>query len=88
MDKEEKMRNTALDAAHMVANKENEDKGGRMIKIRVQGTKEDINWLEKQIRTLRKVQVTESSEIYKNQGTKKYFRKYMEVEKEATTENK
>ena len=53
------MRNTALDAAHMVANKENEDKGGRMIKIRVQGTKEDINWLEKQIRTLRKVQVTE-----------------------------
>ena len=59
-----------------------------MIKIRVQGTKEDINWLEKQIRTLRKVQVTESSEIFKNQGTKKYFRKYMEVEKEATTESK
>ncbi|SDB01846.1 hypothetical protein [Eubacterium oxidoreducens] len=82
------MRNTALDAAHMVANIENEDKGGRMIKIRVQGTKEDINWLEKQIRTLRKVQVTESSEIYKNQGTKKYFRKYMEVEKETTTESK
>lgn len=82
------MINTALDAAHMVANIENEDKGGRMIKIRVQGTKEDINWLEKQIRTLRKVQVTESSEIYKNQGTKKYFRKYMEVEKETTTESK
>ena len=52
-----------------------------MIKIRVQGTKDDISWLEKQIKSLEKVIVTESSETYKNQGTKKYFRKYMEVEK-------
>ncbi|MCR5303284.1 MAG: hypothetical protein K6E33_01875 [Lachnospiraceae bacterium] len=59
-----------------------------MIKIRVQGTKEDINWLEKQIRSLRKLQITESSDIYKNQGTKKYFRKYMEVEKNSTSDNK
>ena len=46
-----------------------------MIKIRVQGTKDDISWLEKQIKSLEKVMVTESSETYKNQGTKKYFRK-------------
>ncbi len=52
-----------------------------MIKIRVQGTKDDISWIEKQIKSLEKVMVTESSETYKNQGTKKYFRKYMEVEK-------
>ena len=52
-----------------------------MIKIRVQGTKDDISWPEKQIKSLEKVMVTESSETYKNQGTKKYFRKYMEVEK-------
>lgn len=52
-----------------------------MIKIRVQGTKDDISWLEKQIKSLEKVMVTVSSETYKNQGTKKYFRKYMEVEK-------
>ena len=52
-----------------------------MIKIRVKGTKDDISWLEKQIKSLEKVMVTESSETYKNQGTKKYFRKYMEVEK-------
>ena len=52
-----------------------------MIKMRVQGTKDDISWLEKQIKSLEKVMVTESSETYKNQGTKKYFRKYMEVEK-------
>ena len=52
-----------------------------MIKIHVQGTKDDISWLEKQIKSLEKVMVTESSETYKNQGTKKYFRKYMEVEK-------
>ncbi len=82
------MRNTALDAAHMVANTLKEEEGGRMIKIRVQGTKEDINWLEKQIRSLRKLQITESSDIYKNQGTKKYFRKYMEVEKNSTSDNK
>ena len=42
-----------------------------MIKIRVQGTKDDISWLEKQIKSLEKVMVTESSETYKNQGTKK-----------------
>ena len=58
-----------------------------MIKIRVQGTKDDISWLEKQIKSLEKVtketdeRVKKSSETYKNQGTKKYFRKYMEVEK-------
>lgn len=56
-----------------------------MIKIRVQGTKDDISWLEKQIKSLEKVMVTESSETYKNQGTKKYFRKYMEVEKIPTS---
>ena len=53
-----------------------------MIKIRVQGTKDDISWLEGQIKSLEKVTVTESSDTYKNQGTKKYFRKYMEVEKQ------
>ncbi len=56
-----------------------------MIKIRVQGTKDDISWLEKQIKSLEKVDVTESSDTYKNQGTKKYFRKYMEVEKKQAS---
>lgn len=69
---------TASVAAHMVAEKKR--RGGRMIKIRVQGTKQDIKWLEQQISALDKVQVTESSAMYSNQGTNKYFRKYMEVE--------
>lgn len=52
-----------------------------MIKIRIQGTKDDIKWLEKELSTLKKLNITESSDCYRNQGTNKYFRKYMEVEK-------
>lgn len=57
-----------------------------MVKIRVQGTKDDIKWLEDKIRSLEEVDVTESSDIFHNQGTNRYFRKYMEVEKELIKE--
>ena len=51
-----------------------------MIKVRLQGTKEDIKWLQDQIRQLEDVQITESTKVFPNKGTEKYFRKYLEIE--------
>ena len=77
------MRNTALSAAHMVIYPEGLG-GGDMVKMRLQGTKEDMEWLEEQLAQLHNVQITESSELFSNKGTNKYFRKYLEIEKTAT----
>ena len=77
------MRNTALSAAHMVIYPEGLG-GGDMVKVRLQGTKEDMEWLEEQLAQLPNVQITESSELFSNKGTNKYFRKYLEIEKKAT----
>lgn len=77
------MRNTALSAAHMVIYPEGLG-GGDMVKVRLQGTKEDMEWLEKQMGQIPNVQITESSELFSNKGTNKYFRKYLEIEKTAT----
>lgn len=77
------MRNTALSAAHMVIYPEGLG-GGDMVKMRLQGTKEDMEWLEEQLAQLPNVQITESSELFSNKGTNKYFRKYLEIEKKAT----
>ena len=77
------MRNTALSAAHMVIYPEGLG-GGDMVKVRLQGTKEDMEWLEKQMEQIPNVQITQSSELCSNKGTNKYFRKYLEIEKTAT----
>jgi len=45
-----------------------------MLKIRLQGTTNDIKWFKK-------ITVLDISETYANKGTKKYFRMYAEVEK-------
>ena len=73
------MRNTALSAAHMVIYPEGLG-GGDMVKVRLQGTKEDMEWLEKQMEQIPNVQITESSDLFSNKGTNKYFRKYLEIE--------
>lgn len=78
------MRNTALSAAHMVRNPVNPG-GEDMVKVRLQGTKEDMEWLEEQLLQIPNVKITESSEIFSNKGTNKYFRKYLEVEMTLTT---
>ena len=77
------MRNTALSAAHMVIYPEGLG-GGDMVTVRLQGTKEDMEWLEKQMEQIPNVQITESSDLFSNKGTNKYFRKYLEIEKTAT----
>ncbi|MBQ8232394.1 MAG: hypothetical protein IJZ34_10780 [Lachnospiraceae bacterium] len=74
------MENTALRAAHMVIYPQGLG-GGDMVKMRLQGTKEDMEWLEEQLVKLPNVQISESSEVYRNKGTNNYFRKYLEIEK-------
>ena len=50
-----------------------------MIKVRMQGTKEDMEWLEKQLRKDPAVLITESSQAFQNKGTNRYYRKYLEI---------
>lgn len=52
-----------------------------MLKVRLMGTKNDIKWFEKLLNRHPKVTVTESSEMYQNKGTNKYYRAYVEVNK-------
>ena len=63
------MRNTALSAAHMVRNPVSPG-GEDMVKVRLQGTKEDMEWLEEQLLQIPNVKITESSEIFSNKGKK------------------
>ena len=42
------MNHTALSATHMVDLSLRDLGGGEMVKVRLQGTKEDMEWLEKQ----------------------------------------
>ncbi len=45
------------------------------------GTKNDIKWFEKILKRQSKVMVTEISELYRNKGTNRYYRAYVEVQK-------
>jgi len=45
------------------------------------GTKNDIRWFEKILNRQPKVNVTEVSELYRNKGTNRYYRAYIEVQK-------
>lgn len=57
-----------------------------MLKVRLMGTKNDIKWFQKVLQRSHKVEVKEFSELYPNKGTKKFYRVYVEVER--NTENK
>ncbi len=62
-----------------------------MLKIRLMGTKNDIEYyppweppvsrFEKILKRQPKVAVTEVSELYRNKGTNRYYRAYVEVQK-------
>lgn len=77
------MNNTALSAAHMVEVSIDPGGGSELIKMRLQGTKEDMDWLEKQLKGCNQIKIAESSEIFQNKGTNKYFRKYLEITKQT-----
>lgn len=73
------MIHTALSATHIVDISLRDPGGGEMIKVRLQGTKEDMEQLEKQLSECPEVKITESSETFSNKGTSKYYRKYLEI---------
>lgn len=52
-----------------------------MLKIRLQGTTNDIKWFKKILERDKRINVLDVSEAFANKGTKKYFRVYAEVEK-------
>ena len=52
-----------------------------MLKIRLQGTKKDINWFKKAVAQNEEIKVLQFSEPFSNKGTTNYFRVYGEVEK-------
>lgn len=53
-----------------------------MLKIRLQGTTNDIKWFRKILERDKRIKVLHFSEAFANKGTKKYFRVYSEVEKQ------
>ena len=57
-----------------------------MLKVRLMGTKNDINWFGKILRRNPKIEVTEFSDLFLNKGTKKYYRAYVEVKKSNVKE--
>lgn len=54
-----------------------------MLKVRLQGTTNEIKWFRKFLERSKSVKVLQYSQQYANVGTKKYFRVYAEVEKET-----
>ena len=52
-----------------------------MLKLRLMGTKNDIKWFNKFLSRSKNISVLRTSEFYQNKGTKKYYRVYVEIEK-------
>lgn len=52
-----------------------------MLKIRLQGTTNDIKWFKKILERDKRIALLEISQPFPNKGTKKYFRVYAEVER-------
>ena len=52
-----------------------------MLKIRLQGTTNDLKWFKKILERDNRIQLVQISEPFINKGTNKYFRVYAEVEK-------
>lgn len=52
-----------------------------MLKIRLQGTTQDMEWFWQLLEYQREVELLRKSEAYANKGTKKYMRIYADVER-------
>lgn len=59
-----------------------------MLKIRLMGTEDDIDWFHKILQRNHKIKILEFSALYPNKETKKYYRAYAEVTKKETDEKK
>ncbi|MDR0886964.1 MAG: hypothetical protein LBN22_11570 [Clostridiales Family XIII bacterium] len=50
-----------------------------MLKIRLQGKIEDIQWFQRILKQSLDIDITVVSDMYANKGTNQYYRNYMEV---------
>ena len=57
-----------------------------MLKIRLQGTTNDIKWFKKILERDKRIALLEISQPFPNKGTKKYFRVYAEIDKAVRPE--
>lgn len=57
-----------------------------MLKIRLQGTVKDIRWFKRLLEKHPEIRVLQMSEIFSNKGTNRYFRSYIEAEKNEKEE--
>ena len=53
-----------------------------MVKLRLMGTEDDLNWFAKILFNLKAIKVMQMSEKYLNKGTNRFYRQYFEIEKE------
>lgn len=53
-----------------------------MLKIRMQGTVQDIQWFQRLMERHKEIYVLGTSKSFANKGTNRYFRVYAEIEKE------
>ena len=51
-----------------------------MLKIRLQGTANDIRWIKDLLEQNERVEILDFSDLYSNKGTKRFFRAYSEIE--------
>lgn len=57
-----------------------------MLKIRLQGITKDIRWFKTILEKNSGIRVLQISDIFSNKGTNRYFRTYVEVEREERQE--
>jgi len=53
-----------------------------MVKLRLMGTQDDLNWFAKVLCNIKGIKVIRMSEKYLNKGTNRFFRQYFEIERE------
>ena len=59
-----------------------------MVKIRLQGTTNELKRMKRVIERNRSLTVLSASEVFPNKGTKKYFRQYMDISFEPVKKEK
>jgi len=52
-----------------------------MLKLRLMGTKRDIDWFRDVLVKIPDVKVNEFSDFYSNKGTNRFYRVYIEVDR-------
>lgn len=59
-----------------------------MLKIRVQGTVQDIQWFQRLMERHKEIKVKSVSEPFTNKGTNQYFQVYAEIAHELEKEQR